>query len=54
VSRELWWAARQWLHMHDLSPINMGEREWGTAPLDRAICLSLWRSYWLAKRRIPV
>jgi hypothetical protein len=54
VSRELWWAARQWLHMHDLSRINMGEREWGTAPLDRAIWLSLWRPYWLAKRRIPV
>jgi hypothetical protein len=53
-SRELWWAARQWLHVHDLSRINMGEREWGTAPLDRAIWLSLWRPYWLAKRRIPV
>jgi len=24
VPRELWWAARQWLHTHDLSQINMG------------------------------
>jgi len=53
VSRELWWAARQWLHMHDLSRIDMGQRGGGTAPLDRASWLSLWRPYWLAKRRIP-
>jgi hypothetical protein len=53
VPRELWWAARQWLHLHDLSQIDMAPRDWGTAPLDRAIWLSLWRPYWLAKRRIP-
>jgi len=53
VSRELWWAARQWLHMHDLSEINIEWRDWNTAPLDRATWLSLWRPYWLAKRRIP-
>jgi hypothetical protein len=52
VPRELWWAARQWLHMHDLSQIDMRRRDWGTAPLDRTAWLSLWR-YWLAKRRIP-
>jgi hypothetical protein len=51
--RELWWAARQWLHMHDLSQIDMDTRKWGTAPLDRATWLSLWRPYWLNKRRIP-
>ena len=51
--REVWWAARQWLHMHDLSQIDMDRRKWGTAPLDRATWLSLWRPYWLAKRRIP-
>ena len=51
--REVWWAARQWLHMHDLSRIDMDRRKWGTAPLDRATWLSLWRPYWLAKRRIP-
>jgi hypothetical protein len=39
--------------MHDLSQINMQRRDWGTAPLDRATWTSLWRPYWLAKRRIP-
>ena len=53
VSRELWWVARQWLHMHDLSRINIVRRNWDTAPLDRTTWLSLWRPYWLAKRRIP-
>ena len=53
VPRELWWAAHQWLHMHDLSQVNTGQLKWGTAPLERAIWLSLWRPYWLAKRRIP-
>jgi hypothetical protein len=51
--RELWWAARQWLHMHDVPRISMEQRKWGTAPLDRASWLSMWRPYWLAKRRIP-
>jgi hypothetical protein len=31
----------------------MGLRKWGTVPLDRATWRSLWRPYWLAKRRIP-
>jgi hypothetical protein len=51
--RELWWAARQWLHQHDLSAIATDSRNWGTAPLDRSTWLSLWRPYWIAKRRIP-
>lgn len=53
VPRELWWAARQWLHRHDLLQVEMGQRAGGTAPLDRATWLLLWRPYWLAKRRIP-
>ncbi|WP_349631889.1 hypothetical protein [Bradyrhizobium iriomotense] len=53
ASRELWWAARQWLHKHDLSQIDMRQRDWGATPLDRESWLSLWRPYWLAKRRIP-
>jgi hypothetical protein len=53
VPRELWWAARRWLHMHDLSQVSMEQREWDTARLDRANWLSLWRPYWLVKRRIP-
>ena len=50
---EVWWAARQWLHMHDLSQIDMAQRKWGSVPLDRATWRSLWRPYWLFKRRIP-
>ncbi|MES5483964.1 hypothetical protein QMZ05_14525 [Bradyrhizobium sp. INPA03-11B] len=50
---ELWWAARQWLHMHDLSRVDMAQRIWGTVPLDRGTWRALWRPYWLAKRRIP-
>jgi hypothetical protein len=53
VPHELWWVAHRWVHMHDLPQIEMGQRKWGTAPLDRATWLSLWRPYWLAKRRIP-
>ncbi|MBH5388431.1 hypothetical protein H1B27_19385 [Bradyrhizobium sp. CNPSo 4019] len=53
VSRELWWVARQWLHKHDLSQIDMRQFDWGTAPIDRESWPSLWRPYWLAKRRIP-
>ena len=50
---EVWWAARQWLHMHDLSQVDTKRRDWGTVPLDRATRISLWRPYWLAKRRFP-
>ena len=53
ASRELWWAARQWLHKHDLSQVEIKPRSWGTAPLDREGWVSLWRPYWLAKRHIP-
>ncbi|WP_407187474.1 hypothetical protein [Bradyrhizobium centrosematis] len=53
ASQELWWAARQWLHKHDLSQIDMRQRTGESAPLDRESWMSLWRPYWLAKRRIP-
>jgi hypothetical protein len=53
VSQEVWWAARQWLHMHDLPQIDIRRRNRGTALLDRATWTSLWRPYWLAKRHIP-
>ena len=48
-----WWIARQWLHTHDLSRMNIETMERGRAPLTRARWVSLWRPYWLAKRRIP-
>ena len=50
---DVWWAARRWVHMHDLPQIKMEPRDWGTAPLDRVTWVALWRPYWLAKRRIP-
>jgi hypothetical protein len=51
--RELWWAARRWLHSHDLPQIEAERRKWDTVKLDRATWISLWRPYWLAKRHIP-
>ena len=53
VSVEVWWAARQWLHQHDLPAIETRHHAWGHAPLDDAAWKSLWRPYWLDKRRIP-
>jgi hypothetical protein len=48
---EVWWAATRWLHQHDLSRIDLKQRS--TVPLDAATWRTLWRPYWLAKRRIP-
>jgi hypothetical protein len=48
---DVWWAARQWLHMHDLRRIDTTRR--ASVSLDRDAWVSLWRPYWLAKRRIP-
>ena len=36
VPVEVWWAARQWLHQHDLPAIDTKWHRWGTAPLDAA------------------
>src|SRR5215470_13593904 len=49
---DVWWAARQWLHIHDLPKIDM-KRCAGETPLDRNAWVSLWRPYWLAKCCIP-
>ncbi|WP_284418234.1 MULTISPECIES: hypothetical protein [unclassified Bradyrhizobium] len=53
VSRELWWASRRWLHMNDLLHIETGFINWDKAPLSVVTWRTLWRPYWLAKRRIP-
>jgi hypothetical protein len=50
---EVWWAARQWLNTYDLSRTRPKIPAWYSLPLDRAAWLSLWRPYWLAKRRLP-
>jgi hypothetical protein len=53
VPPEVWWAARRWLHMHDLPRIETRKLKWGAVPLARVTWLALWRPYWLAKRHIP-
>ena len=47
---EVWWAAHQWIHMHGLPQIDLARR---AAPLNRDAWITLWRPYWLAKRRLP-
>jgi hypothetical protein len=53
---EVWMAARRWLNGHDLSRFEAKQRPvtWDSVPLDRATWTSLWRPYWLAKRRFPI
>jgi PcfJ-like protein len=53
VPAEVWWAARRWLHMHDLLRVDTKRRKGGDAPLCRITWILLWRPYWLAKRHIP-
>jgi hypothetical protein len=50
---DAWWAARRWLHMHDLSRLKTNRLEWGAMPLDRARWMALWKPYWVEKRRFP-
>jgi hypothetical protein len=49
----VWWAARRWVHMHDLPGLATNRLDWNAAPLDQAVWTKLWKPYWLAKRRIP-
>jgi hypothetical protein len=53
VSAELSWAARRWLHRHELPEINVKRLEHNKSPLDRLTWMALWRPYWLAKQHIP-
>jgi len=53
VHRDVWWAARRWLHSHDLLQVEQGKRSWSAELLDRGAWQMFWRPYWLAKRRIP-
>jgi hypothetical protein len=53
VSAELSWAARRWLHHHELPKIDATRLEDDKSPLDRLTWIALWRPYWLAKQRIP-
>jgi hypothetical protein len=49
---EVWWAARQWIHMHGLPRIDLKRLSVAT-PVNRDAWIALWRPYWLAKRRLP-
>jgi hypothetical protein len=49
--REIWWAARRWLHAHDLLRVDI--KRLRSASLHEPTWIALWRPYWLAKRRIP-
>jgi len=53
VSKDVWWAARRWLHSHDLRQLNVKPLDWNTAPLPRKHWFKLWKPYWLAKRAVP-
>lgn len=53
ASPEVWWAAHQWLRIHDLRRVEFTLIPWNSAPLDRGVWQSLWRPWWLAKKRIP-
>jgi hypothetical protein len=53
ISVAVWRAAGQWLYRQEPSATDVWYPEWNTAPLDRLAWISLWRPYWLAKRRIP-
>lgn len=53
ASPEAWWAAHQWLRMHDLRRVEYTLIPWNSAPLDRGVWQALWRPWWLAKKRIP-
>ena len=50
---EVWWTARRWLQMHDLPRLNTNKLDWNTALLPRPAWSTLWKPYWLAKRRVP-
>jgi hypothetical protein len=50
---EIVWAARKWLHQHDLLAVNMNRRAWNEVPIDRGTWNALWKPYWVAKKRIP-
>lgn len=52
-SPEEWWIARQWLHSHDLTRVNVQPIDRDKVQLVRARWISVWRPYWLEKRRIP-
>ena len=50
---EIWWAAHAWVRSHDFARLVACPLPAHKVPLERNRWVSLWRSYWLDKRRIP-
>jgi hypothetical protein len=50
---EMWLAARKWLAGQELLHLNKRERQKCRAAPDAAMWRTLWRPWWLARRRIP-
>lgn len=50
---EVWLAARRWLHAQDAPPVNEKRLAYRDVKFDPEAWRTLWRPYWLAKRRIP-
>jgi hypothetical protein len=50
---EIWWVAHAWVGSHDLAGINTTPASGQKWIIDQQRWVSLWRPYWLAKRRIP-
>ncbi len=50
---EAWLVARRWLAAQDLRMAAKQRIPWDQAPLDRRAWRTLWKPYWLAKKRIP-
>jgi hypothetical protein len=51
--KAVWVAARRWIDSHDLMAIERSTPSNDKVLFDRSAWISLWRPYWLAKRRIP-
>jgi hypothetical protein len=53
VPKAVWFAARRWVDGHDLMAIERPRSNQRLPSFDRSRWRTLWRPYWLAKRRIP-
>lgn len=51
---EMWLAARQWLHAQDTGFSDAGRLAYKDTSFDPRVWRTLWRPYWLAKRRVPI
>lgn len=50
---EIWWVAHAWIRSHNLADIETTPMSSQESLIDRNRWVSLWRPYWLEKKRIP-